>query len=533
MDDLYMMMGDDPSVYLTPADDIAALVAPSTSHLMDDDDDDDDSDSEEEFTRRRRINSSVRVEGESITNSTNQQMLDVVNNKKRKGNRRQQQHNNNRNRNRNNNNQNDGTSSFDENNPINVISAFNRTGKIYNKLRKNDAVKVIDTPSGRAGFVYQSGSSGSNSQSGSSNSNSSPSIKESSSNWEDSYSQSSQFVNRNANDVKLVPSSDDSMSNKKIMPVRTADGKIALVVRGDTSRQIFDENQNNGSGNSVNTKKYEPITNLTSIIEALNSNNDNNNHHQKPNETVTEINSELKVIQEQNRVINRLDEFFASVTNKIKNMEEEIEHKLGIDVEEGEESVGEEVEFDAMTTSTTSTTPEPIFDGEDEMNKKDSLLINRPLSEVLGLPKKTHYHHPHDPFQATPEIPPIKSHSENNRRINTVQRTHLEAVPTTGTTTTTTDSSQGEEFDLESPEKINIAVIPRFDSELEERLFGKKSLRNNNVDDNEVSHASSAISSIHCAMQVMVAVACACTILGVLGSYYRIPLANQFRGIYW
>lgn len=521
MDDLYMM-GDDPSVYLSPADDLAAIAPPPASHLLDDDDDD-YSDEEDSQYRRRRINSSRG--GEGMTNSTNQQqMLDVVSNKKnqRKGNRRQ---NNNSNRNRNSNTQRDSTSSFDDNNPINVISAFNRTGKIYNKLRKNDAVKVIDTPSGRAGFVYQSG----NTASSNNNQQMSPSIKESSPNWEDSFSQSSQFANRNANDVKLVPPDESNASNKKILPVLTADGKIALVVRGDTSRQIFDESQNNGSGNSVNTKKYEPITNLTSIITALNSNTDNNNNH-KLNDSINlnaDGNSELKAIQEQNRLINRLDEFFASVTNKIKHVEEEIEHKLGIEVEEADDN-GDQVEgFDAMTTSTT-TESFIGFDNDDE-NRRESLLINRPLSEVLGLPKKTHYHHPHDPFNPSPDMPPTtKLHPENGRRINTVQRTSttLETQPTT----TTTDSSQAEEFDLESPEKINIAVIPRFDTELEERLFGKK---NNREMSNEIPDTSGAISSIHCAMQVMVAVACACTVLGVLMSYYRIPLANQFRGIYW
>lgn len=510
MDDLYMM-GDDPSAYYSPADDIAAFAPPSMSHRVDDDDDDYSSEEDLRY-RQRRINTS----NHAGVNSTNQQqMLDVVSNKRnqRKGNRRQN--------NRNSNTQRDSTSSFDENNPINVISAFNRTGKIYNKLRKNDAVKVIDTPSGRAGFVYQSGNTASTNQ------QSSPSIKESNPNWEDSFSQSSSFANRNANDVKLIPPDETNTSNKKILPVLTADGKIALVVRGDTSRQIFDESQNNGSGNSVNTKKYEPITNLTSIITALNSNTDNNNNNHKVNDSIkiSETDTELKVIQEQNRLINRLDEFFASVTNKIKHVEEEIEHKLGIDVEEADDTLEDTLEsFDGISVTTTTTTVEPfnIFDGEDE-NRKNLLLINRPLSEVLGLPKKTHYHHPHE---FGPEITKLHPESPTRPRINKVHKTST----TLESTTTTTDSSQAEEFDLESPEKINIAVIPRFDSELEERLFGKKNDRDMS---NEIPDKSGAISSIHCAMQVMVAVACACTVLGVLLSYYRIPLANQFRGIYW
>lgn len=475
-------MGDDPSVYLSPPD--ASLLEDAKS-------------------------------GDVITNSTNQ-MLDVVNDKRqRKGNRRQNNNNNNQRRQRqrnNNNNQNDGTS-FDDNNPINVISALNRTSKIYNKLRKNDAVKVIDTPSGRAGFVYQSSSN--------SNSNSNPdfpigpSVKESNSNWEDSYSQN-QFVNRNANDVKMVP---DDTSNKKIMPVLTSDGKIALVVRGDTSRS-FDESQTNGSGNSVSAKKYEPITNLTSIITALNSNNDNNvNNKQNDSINLGDGLEQIKTIQEQNRLINRLDEFLASVTNKVKHIEEVVEHELGID----EEDHGELEDETTTPSTTTTTTTEASWDEDD--HKKHVLQINRPLSEVLGLPKKTHYHHPNDPLHTTTEMPFIRQTTEV-RRINTPHKpvTHLEPV------LTTTESA--EEFDHESPEVINIAVIPGFDSEMEERLFGKGQ-KNLDRDTNEIPETSGAMSSIHCAMQLMVALACACTVFGVLGAYYKVEIVNQVRVLYW
>lgn len=488
MDDLFMMMGDDPLVYQSPP----ALSLPEAA---------------------------AQTAGDVITNTTNQ-MLELGNDKKRKGNRRQNNNQRNRNRHRNNNNnnnQNDGTS-FDDGNPINVISAFNRTNKIYNKLRKNDAVKVIDTPSGRAGFVYQSSSS--NNQ----ESPSGPSVKESNSNWEDSYSQN-QFVNRNANDVKLVP---DDTSNKKIMPVLTSDGKIALVVRGDTSR-YFDESQNNGSGNSVSSKKYEPITNLTSIITALNSNNDNN-VNVKQNDSISRgvgSDGQLKTIQEQNRLINRLDEFFAQVTNKVKHIEEVVEHELGIDVEntDSDDDGGDDDEEPFEPPTTTTTTTEAPFDEED--HKKNLLQINRPLSEVLGLPKKTHYHHPQDPLHTTSELPFTRSSTTEVRRINTPHKTstQVENVLTT---------PQPEEFDHESPEVINIAVIPGFDSEMEERLFGKGGKDNSKgVLNNEVAGSSGAISSIHCAMQAMVAIFCACTVFGVLGAYYRVEVVNQVRVIYW
>lgn len=542
-DELYMMAGDDPSAYFLPA----PLVGKQSSSFVDDDSMEDDDDEDYQHPSSTAVHHQDVI---VLTNSTNQ-MLDVVNNKRqqRKGNRNRHQQSN---RNRYRQNQNDGAL-FDENNPVNVISAFNRTGKIYNKLRKNDAVKVVDTPSGRAGFVYQSSSSSSNSGSFSVSSSSniynnknhhhhdhessaSSSIRE---NWNDSYPQS-QFVNRNANDVKLIPSTSvaDDTNNKKILPVLTKDGKIALVVRGDTTR-YFDENQNNGSGNIINTKKYEPITNLTSIITALNSNNDNNNNlNVKQNDSISRdlTSPDLKSIQEQNRLINRLDDFFASVTNKVKHIEEEIEQKLGIDLDEMDSNEGQEDEdsfhvaapshFNVPTTSkpTTKTAQGDLFGDED---RRESLLINRPLSEVLGLPKKTHYLHPHEsmPIESTSEVPKLSNNNEN-RKIDRFEHP--------ASTIPTIDSSQAEEFDLESPEKINIAVIPRFDSELEERLFGKnRDNTNQNLNDVSQTSGSASTSSIHNAIQVMISIGCACVIIGVLGTFYRIELINHIRIIYW
>jgi hypothetical protein len=151
------------------------------------------------------------------------------------------------------------------------------------------------------------------------------------------------------------------------------------------------------------------------------------------------------------------------------------------------------------------------------------LQINRPLSEVLGLPKKTHYHHPQDPLHtSTSELPTIRT--TESRRINTAHKTTVaEGVLTTA------EPTEPEEFDQEN--SINIAVIPGFDSEMEERLFGK----NRNIDRNlnEVPTTSGAISSIHCAMQAMVAIACAITVFGVLGAYYKVEIVNQVRVFYW
>ena len=476
--------------------------------------------------------------GEVITNSTNQ-MLDVVNNKKqRKGNRRHNNNNNsnnnnnnnhrnknkNNNRNNNNNNQNDGALSEDTN-PASVITVFNRTGTINHKLRKNDAVKVIQTPNGKVGIVYQSTKTASNKQ------DNFPIESQ----WDDVYTQhqSNHYVNRNANDVKMLPPTADEQPINKIIPVLTSDGKIALVYRGDSSR-YNNEHNINGSSNSVGyNKKYEPLTNYSSSIMTTLNNNDNNNIKLK-NDSINMSVGDSKLHQEQqsNLLINRLDEFLASVTNKVKHIEEVVEEELGI-IDSvpvtTSTTLSSTTTVASTTTTTTTTTEQPIIQGDynnGNGNHQNPLLINRPLSEVLGIKKKTYFHHP-DRESSTIENPTIPTTPWDERR--TTQRielihTTLNSIPTMDTNTI------HEEFDLENPEMINIAIIPGFDSEMEERLFGKSK---DNRSNSGGGSSSGAHTPVHCAMQAMIAVSLMVAAFGMLGAYYKVHIVNQIRVMYW
>lgn len=402
-------------------------------------------------------------------------------------------------------------------------SRVNRSGKIFNKLRKNDVVKVVDTPSGRAGFVYQSASN--------------PVINTKTNNVYSSSSSSGKtsfasanyppYANRNANDVKLTSAdtSGDETGNskKKILPVLTADGKIALVVRGDPSRS-FNENANVSS-------RYEPIHNLTSIITALNNNNDNNNHNNvntRQNDSITtkdETNDPLKTLLEQNRKINRLDEFFASVTNKVKKLEEVAEHDLNgsSDVEREDDESGNvespNFNFDeSHSTSTTApsstaavltgaSTDEPNL-YEEDASRKNLLQINRPLSEVLGLPKKTYYNHPIESFNTDTTKLPTTRQQQHSQHSHSTEQQIVRRTNNSSSINTPKITTEGsvEEFDHESPEVINIAVIPGFDSEMEKKLFGYD--RNNNQND-QTSSASETIQQCGAhSLRIMIVVVC-------------------------
>jgi hypothetical protein len=503
-DDIYsMMMGDDPSAYeaaialpLTADDSIssASSLSSSSHHrdvfdVLDDDDDDDDEEKEPTTT----------------TTTSNRR------------------HKTNRNRNRSSiNSQNDGAILLEDNSR----ATLNRSGKIFNKLRKNDVVKVVDTPSGRAGFVYQSASNSAiNTKTNNNNAYFSSSSATKSAN--SSNNNFPHYVNRNANDVKLAShdSNHDETNKKKILPVLTSDGKIALVVRGDTSRNFNENPSNNGTGSSIGSRKYEPIRNLTSIITALNNNNDNNNVNNRQNDSINldETTDTLRSIQEQNRGINRLDDFFASVTNRVKNLEEVVERDLGINVERDEVSSSdvdensngdEEIQFNPQfsssttSTSTTTTTEPTLF--EEESSRKNLLQINRPLSEVLGLPKKTYYNHPIESFSDSTKQPSSSSSSTTRHHMtidNVVRRTNNNNSTSINTPTKLTTEGSVEEFDHESPEVINIAVIPGFDSEMEKKLFGFDRKNNQNDQTSDASEASQ-----HCStktLRIMIAVVCA------------------------
>lgn len=102
---------------------------------------------------------------------------------------------------------------------------FGTRRKPTTKLGSNDAIKFVETPHGKAGFVYQA-----------------PSVT---GNTKDD------FVPRKKGDASLQNSSTDV--KQRITPVLTADGKVALLYRGAVD--------------SGSTGKYEPIRNFTNFDE--------------------------------------------------------------------------------------------------------------------------------------------------------------------------------------------------------------------------------------------------------------------------
>lgn len=139
--------------------------------------------------------------------------------------------------------------------------------------RKNDAIKIVSTPHGKVGIVYQA-----------------KTIDEL----------------QKDHDTKII----SSESQQKVTAVRTADGKVALLYRGAVS-----------SDNNFNSTKYEPIKNLNNSLIINNNSRENK----------TEFLKIIKVVEDEiitTTESNQIDETTNHVQNKILKKDNEEENSI-------------------------------------------------------------------------------------------------------------------------------------------------------------------------------------------------------------
>lgn len=338
---------------------------------------------------------------------------------------------------------------------------FSLRRKNASKLGNNDAIKIISTPHGKVGIVYQSNDG-------------------------------------NAADLSKKGANESMDKSRKITPVLTPDGKVALLYRG---------------ASSVNTK-YEPIQNLTN------------------NEFMTK--------------------FQDNKTSSITNLDEEetTEQQQPITV------------VPDTTTTTISTTTIQFGNFHEPNEEENSILpnINRPLSEVLGIKKNqfTQFRITDRSPTATPslsskkidvssttsnQIPEVSNYDydygvgevendvlfgESNKEAVTESAVHH--VEDTIQPTTISDV-------LAKTEVINLAIIPAFDSDLQ--LIQQQELEQQQHSNHHRKHHRHRhrhmqdLTAIHCAMQAMVAIAAMATIFGMLGAYFKTRILDQITIMHW
>ncbi|EDW00605.1 GH20966 [Drosophila grimshawi] len=419
----------------------------------------------------------------------------------------------------------------------------------YFRKNSNDAIKIISTPLGKVGIVYQQ----------------TPQDPDGDKQHQKQQLEREQLAAQQKPATQFTDfdalSPDPESSHRfpsphpKITPVLTPDGKVALLYRGDSE-----------------SSKYEPIRNLT--------------HKFTTNSKTAEP---------------------AKSNNNEDTSDDSSDDSVYTDSEQ-DESAGDK----PLPAAGAAVTPKPLQPEilEPPANggsfiirpTSDSLLpmINRPLSEVLGI-KKNQFQETRvrdnlpmlgGVTEATPrslltqpaqeaseqkpasstlhfltkvnlaEYPTSKQQQQSSLQLptgrdfdfsrdNTMldersrvreleqqrerEREHNEAT-SKGGGGTEAHTIANEQL-LSKTEVINLAIIPQFDEDMErlQRLHetGGIGSRRHHRARHRHKQTEEELSGIHCVMQVMMGIAAVSTVFGMLGTFFKQRILDQLRLMHW
>lgn len=405
----------------------------------------------------------------------------------------------------------------------------------YFRKNSNDAIKIISTPLGKVGIVYQQTPTDSDL-------NSQQHQQKQQGEQQAQQKPATQFTDFDA----LSPDPESShrfpSPHPKITPVLTPDGKVALLYRGDSE-----------------SSKYEPIRNLTHKFT-------------KPSATVDD--------------------------NSGSDDDDSSDDSVYTDGED--ETAGDKPAGASAVATPKPLQPEIVEPPAHAPNgggsfiirpTSDSLLpmINRPLSEVLGI-KKNQFQETRVREQigtgslavteATPrsllaqpaqqpesetkpkhfltkvnlaEYPTSKQRDFDFSRDNTMldersrvreleqqrerEREHNEATSKGSGSGGTEAHTIANEQLLSKTEVINLAIIPQFDEDMErlQRMHESSGMgtRRHHRARHRHKQTEEELSGIHCVMQVMMGIAAVSTVFGMLGTFFKQRILDQLRLMHW
>ncbi|XP_052891278.1 homeobox protein 2-like [Anopheles moucheti] len=473
------------------------------------------------------------------------------------------------------------------------------------KLRKNDSIKIISTPNGKVGIVYKV----------------EPKVTE-----DESTRKATPDGNSGNGAVSNGGGAVEQRQNK-ITPVITADGKVALLYRGASD-----------NGDTFRNK-YEPIT-AKDILQLIDNNNNNNNNNSNGSAAggnspasgagSSNTNSSIKhitnnnIYNSHNNYGNSYDSFNRNVNNVIVDSHPP---DTGDDSRENNAALGggasrieqvPTVAYPRITTpmprnspsnvhhhvalsSTTSShvpatpTSSSAFGKLDGTlmstgsgpfqpydRQENSLLINRPLSEVLGIRKNQYLETNtikipnsetstnkmrigtnnnllssllHNLQHGVPNGTSVGDHREphlrrpaaedeqhrragysvngfSRSRFYINRRTTPALPPRVIKEESEEDTFIGDGDDNALPEVINLAIIPAFEHEIDEKYIRPHhgDLHRRHRHQYNVAPGQPAV---HCAMQALVACAVLATFFGIVGTYFKSRVVDHIRVLYW
>lgn len=399
----------------------------------------------------------------------------------------------------------------------------------YFRKNTNDAIKIISTPLGKVGIVYQ----------------------QTPTNGEDKEVENNEKKSTSFTDFDALSPDPESShrlasSHPKITPVLTPDGKVALLYRGDSENS-----------------KYEPIRNLTT--HKFNKNSEHN-PEKKTNSGVDSSSDEYDD-SEQSSDVDDDEELRFGSANDHSNKNSQT----------SKTSAKEEQAAILPAPETAPTT------GSFIIRPTDSVLpmINRPLSEVLGIKKNQFKQFRVKDISSSSSteqtLQPIHSLNVENSDSTTLHfltKVNLADYPTSSrsrnfdfdfsrdntmldertrhreqeaksqlntnlmSTNAMENNNQGSQIAnediLSKTEVVNLAIIPHFDEELErlQRLREYEERRHHRQRHRQKQNDED-LSGIHCIMQAMMGIAAISTVFGMLGTFFKQRILDQLRLMHW
>lgn len=412
--------------------------------------------------------------------------------------------------------------SDDDDDSDGFFNAKRRSNGRYFRKNTNDAIKIISTPLGKVGIVYQQSGSHANDK-----------------NIENSDKKSTSFTDFDALSPDPESSHRLASSHPKITPVLTPDGKVALLYRGDSENS-----------------KYEPIRNITT--HKLNKVSDHFQDKKKINSLHADS-SDSSEYSDADSMGDTDDEADIKTSSHNNNVKNNIDLKMTTE----EEQAAILPAPDAAPTT-----------GSFIIRPTDSVLpmINRPLSEVLGIKKNQFKQFRIKDSSSTTEgtSGSLSALNVDNSETNTLHyltKVNLADYPTSSRTrnydfdfsrdnTMLDERSRGKEYQIKTDmnsnqqtvdnndamtedilsktEVVNLAIVPHFDEELErlQRLREYEERRHNRQRHRQKQNDED-LSGIHCIMQAMMGIAAISTVFGMLGTFFKQRILDQLRLMHW
>lgn len=455
-------------------------------------------------------------------------------------------------------------------------SKHTKSSNRYFRKNTNDAIKIISTPLGKVGIVYQqtpTNEDGNNNNNANNNNNNKK---------QDVLGdkKTSSFTDFDALSPDPESSHRLASSHPKITPVLTPDGKVALLYRGDSENS-----------------KYEPIRNLT---HKFNNNNNNNKNEFTDNKAIASGRSNKDTPDfpnndgsEDESADESEDDYDVDNDSSSSSSSSNSNDRSPINARQNNVNPTVETQKAAIQNPVTDADAPAAAGGSFIIRPTDSVLpmINRPLSEVLGI-KKNQFKQFR--IKDMPTAPPNTETAGDPRSLagTSIDRTldtttlhfltkvNLAEYPTSmktrnfdfdfsrdntmldersrhkehqyhqqqqqqqgaigagpadesGNSNNKLNTIANEEV-LAKTEVVNLAIIPHFDEELErlQRLREHETRRHYRQRYRQ-KPSEEELSGIHCIMQAMMGIAAISTVFGMLGTFFKQRILDQIRLMHW